>query len=126
MKIYMQTNKATTNIFGLHTQPRKTSSYTNILKLVWGEGGGGGGGGGGKRVKLACGLIGPLQTYLVFIINLENPSVLYKIGAYVRSGGGVCTGRKKSQMIFIQRAMKKSLKAREETKIDTDWFKYRT
>ena len=24
MKIYIQTNKATTNIFGLHTQPRKT------------------------------------------------------------------------------------------------------
>ena len=28
----LQTNKATTNIFGLHTQPRKTTRYTNILK----------------------------------------------------------------------------------------------
>ena len=38
MKIYIQTNKATTNIFGLHTQPRKTTRYTNKLKLeskVW-------------------------------------------------------------------------------------------
>ena len=43
MKIYIQTNKATTNIFGLHTQPRKTTRYTNTLKLVWGGGGGGGG-----------------------------------------------------------------------------------
>ena len=51
MKIYIQTNKATTNIFGLHTQPRKTTRYTNILKLVWG-GGWGGGGGEGKRAKL--------------------------------------------------------------------------
>ena len=41
MKIYIQTNKATTNIFGLHTQPRKTTRYTNILKLVWGGAGGG-------------------------------------------------------------------------------------
>ena len=40
MKIYMQTNKATTNIFGPHTQPRKSTRYTNILKLVWGGGGG--------------------------------------------------------------------------------------
>ena len=39
MKIYMQTNQATTNIFGLNTQPRKTTRYTNILKLVWGGGG---------------------------------------------------------------------------------------
>ena len=39
MKIYIQTNKATTKIFGLHTQPRKTTRYTNILKLVWGGGG---------------------------------------------------------------------------------------
>ena len=37
MKIYTLTNKATTNIFGLHTQPRKTTR--NILKLVWGGGG---------------------------------------------------------------------------------------
>ena len=44
MKIYIQTNnKATTNIFGIHTQPRKTTRYTNILKLVWGGGVGGGG-----------------------------------------------------------------------------------
>ena len=43
MKNYIQTNKATTNIFGLHTQPRKTTRYTNILKLVWCGGGGGGG-----------------------------------------------------------------------------------
>ena len=42
MKIYMQTNKATTNIFGLNTQPRKTTRYTNILNLVRG---------GGKRKK---------------------------------------------------------------------------
>ena len=39
MKIYLQTNKATTNIFFLHTQPRETTRYTNILKLVWGGGG---------------------------------------------------------------------------------------
>ena len=45
MKIYIQTNKATTNIFGLHIQPRKTTRDTNILKLVWGGVGGGGGGG---------------------------------------------------------------------------------
>ena len=38
MKIYIQTNKATTNIFGLHTQPRKTTRYTNILKVVCGGG----------------------------------------------------------------------------------------
>ena len=38
MKIYMQTNKATANIFGLHTQPRKTTRYTNKLKLAWGGG----------------------------------------------------------------------------------------
>ena len=42
MKIYIQIKKATTNIFGLHTQPRKTTRYTKILKLVWGGGGGGG------------------------------------------------------------------------------------
>ena len=42
MKIYIQTNKATANIFGLHTQPRKTTRYTNKLKLAWGGGGGGG------------------------------------------------------------------------------------
>ena len=29
-----QTNKATTNIFGLHNQPRKTTRYTNIFQLV--------------------------------------------------------------------------------------------
>ena len=39
MKIYIQTNKATTNVFGLHTQPRKTTRYTNILKVVLGGGG---------------------------------------------------------------------------------------
>ena len=33
MKIYIQTNKATTNIFGLLTQPRKTTRYTKKLKL---------------------------------------------------------------------------------------------
>ena len=49
MKIYVKTNKATTNIFGLHTQPRKTTRYTNILKLVWGGGRGGGGGGEGRK-----------------------------------------------------------------------------
>ena len=49
MKIYIQTNKATTNIFGLHIQPRKTTRDTNILKLVWGGVGGGGGGLGGKE-----------------------------------------------------------------------------
>ena len=42
MKTYIHTNKATTNIFGLHTQPRKTTRYTNKLKLAWGGGGGGG------------------------------------------------------------------------------------
>ena len=47
----MQTNKATTNIFGVHTQPRKTTRYTNKLKLAWG--GGGGGGGEGKRACFA-------------------------------------------------------------------------
>ena len=51
MKIYMQTNKATTNIFGLHTQPRKITRYTNKLKLAWGGGGGGGGGGRKKSPK---------------------------------------------------------------------------
>ena len=39
MKFYIQTNKATTNIFGLHTQPRKTTRYTNKLKLASGGGG---------------------------------------------------------------------------------------
>ena len=34
MKIYKQTNKATSNIFDVHTQPRKTTRYTNLLKLV--------------------------------------------------------------------------------------------
>ena len=43
-KFYIQTNKATTNIFCLHTEPRKTTRYTNILKLVWG-------GGEGKRAN---------------------------------------------------------------------------
>ena len=38
MKIYIQTNKAKTNIFDFHTQPRKTTRYTNILKFVWGGG----------------------------------------------------------------------------------------
>ena len=63
MKIYIQTNKATTNIFGLHTQPRKTTRYTNILELV--RGGGEKekepgvvhvcrGGGGGKRWDGGC------------------------------------------------------------------------
>ena len=28
---------ATTNIFGLHTQPRKTTRYTNILKVAFDE-----------------------------------------------------------------------------------------
>ena len=46
MKIYIQTNNATANIFGLHTQPRKTTRYTNKLKLA-----SGGGGGGGKRAQ---------------------------------------------------------------------------
>ena len=41
MKVYIKTNEATTNTFGLHTQPRKTTRYTNILKLLWGGGGGG-------------------------------------------------------------------------------------
>ena len=45
MKIYIQTNKATTNIFGLHTQPRKTTRYPNKLKLA------SGGGGEGKRAR---------------------------------------------------------------------------
>ena len=30
----IQTNKATTNIFGFHTQPRKTTRYTKKMKLV--------------------------------------------------------------------------------------------
>ena len=34
MKVYIQTNKATTNIFGLRTQSRKIFRYTNILELV--------------------------------------------------------------------------------------------
>ena len=38
MKIYIQYNKATTNIIGLHTQPRKTTRYTNKLKLASGGG----------------------------------------------------------------------------------------
>ena len=40
MKNYIQTNKATANIFGLHNQPRKTTRYTNKLKLASGGGGG--------------------------------------------------------------------------------------
>ena len=53
MKIYIQINKAMTNIFGLRTHPRKTTRYNNILKLV-----GGGGGGEGKRAPHTkyCGL----------------------------------------------------------------------
>ena len=35
MEIYIQTDKATANIFGHHTQPRKTTRYTNKLKLAW-------------------------------------------------------------------------------------------
>ena len=42
MKVYIQTKKATTNILVPHTQPRKITRYTNILKLV---------GGGEKRKK---------------------------------------------------------------------------
>ena len=38
MKIYIPTNKAMKNIFGLHTQPRKITRYTNILKFGWGGG----------------------------------------------------------------------------------------
>ena len=45
MKIDIQTNKAATNIFGLHNQPRKTTRYSkkNEARVVrWGGGGGGG------------------------------------------------------------------------------------
>ena len=42
MKFDIQTNWAMTNIFGPHNQPRQTTRYTNILKLVWD---------GGKRKK---------------------------------------------------------------------------
>ena len=39
MKTYIQTNKATTNIFGLHTQTRKDTRYTkkNEARVRWGE-----------------------------------------------------------------------------------------
>ena len=39
MKIYILTNKTTTNIFGLHAQPRKTTRYTkkNEARVRWGE-----------------------------------------------------------------------------------------
>ena len=43
MKIYIQTDKATTNIFGLHTQPRKTTRYTKKIEGRVRLGGGGGG-----------------------------------------------------------------------------------
>ena len=35
MKIFIQTNKATAIIFGIYTQPRKTTHYTKKMKLVW-------------------------------------------------------------------------------------------
>ena len=38
MKIYIQTNNATTNLFGFHNQPHKTTRSTKKLKLAWGEG----------------------------------------------------------------------------------------
>ena len=47
--IYIHTNKVTINIFGIHTQPRKTTRYTKKRKLVRGGGGGGGGGWEGKE-----------------------------------------------------------------------------
>ena len=68
MKIYIQTNKATTNIFGLHTQPRKTTRYTNILKLVWG---GGWGGGGGKEKEPNW----QLKLNLFFTIHIESSRI---------------------------------------------------
>ena len=39
MKIYIQTKKATTNIFGRHTQPCKTTRYTkkNEARVRWEE-----------------------------------------------------------------------------------------
>ena len=43
MKIDMQTNKAATNIFGLHNQPRKITRYTKKIEarvVRWGGGGG--------------------------------------------------------------------------------------
>ena len=60
MKNHIQTNKATTNIFGLHTQPRKTTRYTNILKLVWG---------GGKRKKS-----------LKFVSQISNTNAIFLEG----------------------------------------------
>ena len=70
MKIYIQTNKATTNIFGFHTQPRKTTRNTNILKLVRG----GGGGGGGEEKEPDFFLIGLVQS----IINCFWSSTSFK------------------------------------------------
>ena len=39
MKMSIQTNKDTTNIFGIHTQPRKTTHYTkkNEARVRWGK-----------------------------------------------------------------------------------------
>ena len=62
MKIYIQTNKATTNIFGLHTQPRKTTRYTNKLKLAWG---------GGKRKKSPN--IFPWSINQKKLVDLDQP-----------------------------------------------------
>ena len=74
MKNYIQINKATTNIFGLHTQPRKTNRYTNILKLVLG-------GGKEKRAggttKKSPRLFNPPSPHIR--INFMGQQVIYKV-----------------------------------------------
>ena len=62
MKVYIQTNKATTNIFGPNTQPRKTTRYTNKLKLAWG---------GGKRKKSR-------NCFFFFLTKWKNCLFLHK------------------------------------------------
>ena len=77
-KIYIQTNKATTNIFGLHTEPRKTTRYTNILKLVWG--GGGEGKGADNFPKKLKNIFWKIFLFLIFIIYVKlNCSIKIKM-----------------------------------------------
>ena len=75
-----------TNIFGLHTQPCKTTRYTMKLILMcvrWGRGGwggGGGGGGGGKRAETKSDSLGLLSIlpYLDFSVLKNDFSIFVK------------------------------------------------